>query len=67
MERIAGVVCLVLAAVVVLANLPTTLSQGPALSDPSGLGVSRTVGVFLIPLLLVIVALKLFQKPKRGS
>lgn len=66
MGQIAGVVCLVFAAVVVLANLPI-LSQGPAFSDPSGLGVSQTVGVFLIPLLLVIVALKLLQKPKRGS
>lgn len=66
MGRIAGVVCLVLAVVVVLANLPA-LSSGPGLSDPSGLGVSKTVGVFLIPLLLVIVALKLFQKPKSGS
>jgi hypothetical protein len=40
-----------------------TRGDGPALDDPSGLGVSRLVGALLVPLVLLILGIWFLQKP----
>lgn len=61
-KRVAGVVVLLVAALAGAAGV-STLSQGVAVDDRSGLGVSRAVGAFLPALVLLIIGLWLFQKP----
>ncbi len=56
-------VCLAVAGLMLAANVGV-LSPGPGEPEPS---VSQVIGVFLLPLVLVIVALKLFQKPKGST
>ncbi len=64
-KRIAGIVCLVLAAMASVAAVSSlTRSNGPAIDDASGLGVSRAIGAFLLPMLALIVGLRLLKKPK---
>lgn len=62
-KRIGGVVCLALAALLAVAGV-TSLSRGdgPGLTDPSGLGVSRAVGAFLPAVAALILGLWLFKK-----
>jgi len=63
-KRIAGVVCLVLAALLVIsAVMSLTRGNGPALGDASGLGVSRAVGAFLPSVIVLILGLWLFKTP----
>ncbi|OWK35060.1 hypothetical protein FRUB_09902 [Fimbriiglobus ruber] len=62
-RRIGGVVCIAFAALMLVAG-SSAKSEGPALTDPSGLGVSAAVGRFIVPLLVFIVGLWLLQKPK---
>jgi hypothetical protein len=62
-RKVAGVLCLALAGFMLVANVGV-LFPGPGEAERN---TSRVIGVFLIPLVLVIVALKLFQKPKSGS
>ena len=63
-KRIVGVVCLVLAALLVVSAISSlSRGDGPALGDASGLGVSRAVGAFLPSLLALIVGLWLLKKP----
>ena len=59
---VAGAVCLAVEALMFAANVGV-LSPGPGEPDPS---VSRVIGVFLLPLILVIAAFKLFRKPNGG-
>ena len=61
-RRIAGIVCLALAAVTVITGFDI-LSKGLGITDPSGLGVSRAVGVFVPTMALLIAGLILVQKP----
>ena len=64
-KRIAGIACLVLAAVLALAAVSSLSGgNGPAINDASGLGVSRAVGAFLLPMTALIVGLWLLKKPK---
>jgi hypothetical protein len=62
-KQIIGIVCFVLAAVLVVVGL-LSLATGPGLMDRSGLGVSHAVGSFLPALLILILGLWLFQKPR---
>uniref|UniRef100_A0A7C4QMJ8 Uncharacterized protein n=1 Tax=Schlesneria paludicola TaxID=360056 RepID=A0A7C4QMJ8_9PLAN len=63
-KRIAGIVCLVFAALFLISGVSSmTRAEGPALGDPSGLGVSRAVGRFLPSLIIAIVGLWLLKKP----
>ena len=55
---VAGIMCLGLAGLMLVANVSV-------LWEP-GLTVPRAIGVFFLPLILVIVAIKLLQKPKSG-
>lgn len=59
-RRVLGVGCLVLACLMLVANVGVL---SPAAGEP-GPGVSRAIGVFLLPLVLAILGLKLLQKPK---
>ena len=63
-KRIVGVVCFVLAAALLVTGI-NSLSRGPSVTDPSGLGVSHAVGTFLPALAALIVGLWLFQTPKQ--
>lgn len=64
-KQIAGLACFGLAALLaVSAILSLTRGDGPAVDDRSGLGVSRVVGAFLLPLLALILALWLIKSPK---
>ncbi len=66
-KQFGGFACLALAAIAATAGaVSLTKGDGPAADDPSGLGVSRAIGAFLVPLLLLIAGLWLFQKPKPG-
>jgi hypothetical protein len=62
-KRIAGAVCCVLALGLFIGGI-TRSSRGPALSDPSGLGVSRMVGALLPSILVLALGLWLIQKGK---
>lgn len=63
-KRIAGVLFLFAAAYfIVIAVLSLSAGDGPALGDPSGLGVSRAVGTFLPSIVTLIVGLWLLKKP----
>lgn len=62
-RRVAGIACFGLAALLLIGGL-SSASQGPALNDRSGLGVSSMVGAFLPALIALIVGLWLFQKPR---
>jgi len=42
------------------------MSSGPSANHPSGLGVSFAVGAFLPALLVLILGLWLFKKPKQS-
>lgn len=63
-KQIAGIVCLVLAAGLLVVGI-RTVSQGPSVADPSGLGVSHAVGAFLPSVLVLILGLWLIQKKKQ--
>jgi hypothetical protein len=52
-------VCLTVGGLMLAANVGV-LWRGPGEPQPS---VSEVIGVFLLPLVLLIAALKLFQKP----
>jgi hypothetical protein len=57
-KRIAGVVCLILGALLLVGAISSlTFGEGPGLTDPRGLGVSRAVGAFLPSLVALIVGL----------
>lgn len=62
-KRIAGIVCLVLA-LISMASAISRVSHDVNITDPSGLGFSRAVGTFLPSVLLLIISLWLFKKPK---
>jgi hypothetical protein len=63
-KRIGGVVCLVLAALLLVGAISSlSRGDGPELGDASGLGVSRAVGAFLPTLVALIVGLWLLKKP----
>jgi len=63
-KRIGGIVCLVLAALLVVGAIrKLSTGDGPGVSDASGLGVSRAVGAFLPSLVALIVGLWLLKKP----
>jgi hypothetical protein len=63
-KRIGGIVCLVLTALLVGGGISSlSRGDGPALSNASGLGVSRAVGAFLPALAVLILGLWLLKKP----
>ena len=64
-KRIVGIVFLILAVVLFIRGV-FTASSGPAIGDPSGLGVSYMVGAFLPAIVVLIIGLWLFQKPKKS-
>jgi hypothetical protein len=62
-RRIGGIICLVLAVGLCVAGMISLFrGDGPALTDPSGLGVSWAVGTFLPALVALIVGLWLLKK-----
>lgn len=64
-RRIAGLICLVVAAAAGLAAVRARLQPDSlAISDPSGLGISQAVGNFLPATLLLIVGLWLSKRPQ---
>lgn len=64
-KRIAGLVCILLAALLGLGAVASlSVGNGPAVNDGSGLGVSRAVGAFLPAFGMLILGVWLFQKPK---
>ena len=65
-KQIIGIVCFVFAAAFFLGGI-VTVSRGPGLADPSGLGISHAVGAFLPSVIALVVGLWLFQKPKKGG
>ena len=67
-KRIAGVVCLILGALLLVGGISSlTFGEGPGLTDPSGLGVSRAIGAILPSLVALIVGLWLLKKPGSGG
>ena len=61
-KRIGGIVCLVVAALLVVAAVSSlSRSDGPALNAASGLGVSRAVGAFLPSVVVGILGLWLLK------
>ncbi|QDT10545.1 hypothetical protein [Planctomycetes bacterium K23_9] len=61
-----GIGCLLLAAVLSCVAINNVIiSPAIPVGDASGLGVSRLVGAFLPPLVLLTLGLWLFQKPKK--
>lgn len=63
-KRIGGVMCLVLAVVLLVGGIMRVTGEGPAVADGSGLGVGYAVASFLPFLLALTVGLWLLQKPK---
>ena len=64
-KRIAGIACFLLAPIGLLSAI-TTISKGPPLSEPEGQ--SHAVGALMFPLVIVMLGVWLFQKPKpKGS
>jgi len=65
LKWIAGLVCIVLGVLLFFGGLSNLfLRDGPSLSDPSGLGVSRAVGGFLPSMLMFILGAWLLSKKK---
>jgi hypothetical protein len=62
-KQVAGIICMG-AAVLPGVTAVISLSQGPSVADPSGLGVSRAVGAFLPAVAALILGAWLLQKPK---
>jgi hypothetical protein len=63
-KRIGGIVSLILAALLVVSAIGSLARRdGPALTDASGLGVSRAVGAFLPATAALILGLWLLKKP----
>ena len=61
-KRIGGIVCLVIAALLVVAAVSSlTRGDGPALNAGSGLGVSHAVGAFLPAVVMAILGLWLLK------
>ena len=66
-RQIAGVVCFILAAALLVSGI-STVAAGPSVTNPSGVGVSHAVGALLPALIALIVGLWLVQKPRpRGE
>ena len=61
-KRVGGIVCFVLAAVLLVAGI-STVFRGPDIVDASGLGFGQAVGAFLPAFGALIVGLLLFKKP----
>lgn len=60
-----GIGCMGVAAALAVSAIKRLFeSQGIAVTDPSGLGVSRLVGSFLPAIILAAVGVWLFQNPK---
>jgi hypothetical protein len=64
-KRILGIVCLAIAAGLLVMGI-ITVSRGPGIANPSGLGISHAVGAFLPAFLVLILGLWLFKKPKQS-
>lgn len=64
-KQIIGIVSLVFALGLLFNGISVISSgEGPSISDPSGLGVSRAVGAFLPFVIFFILGVWLIQKPK---
>lgn len=66
-KQTGGIVCLIVAAGLLIFGLLKIAGGELHLSDPSGLGVSRAVGTFLPGLIALIIGVKLLSKPEGNN